>query len=210
MSTRLGIELVLEPAFTARAYRTRNIVCGQYGSWAAEMHMLRMSVVGYFECSDAAVGNLTQGAERVAAESSKRSPRFSIKCHGVATDKYSNGADSNSIYLDFDQSDSNHPLITLRRDALRMVDELSGATMPVESDYRHKINLIEHADLASAVMDDALDFARGVAIDVGVPAVASAWRLVLLRYHSESAGDDWSNGSWASDISWEYLSSFVL
>ena len=210
MSTRLGIELVLEPAFTARAYRTRNIVCGQYGSWAAEMHMLRMSVVGYFECSDAAVGNLTQGAERVAAESSKRSPRFSIKCHGVATDKYGNGADSNSIYLDFDQSDSNHPLITLRRDALRMVDELSGATMPVASDYRHKINLIEHADLASAVMDDALDFARGVAIDVGVPAVASAWRLVLLRYHSESAGDDWSNGSWASDISWEYLSSFVL
>jgi len=210
VSTRLGIELVLEPAFTARAYRTRNIVCGQYGSWAAEMHMLRMSVVGYFECSDAAVGNLTQGAERVAAESSKRSPRFSIKCHGVATDKYGNGADSNSIYLDFDQSDSNHPLITLRRDALRMVDELSGATMPVESDYRHKINLIEHADLASAVMDDALDFARGVAIDVGVPAVASAWRLVLLRYHSESAGDDWSNGSWASDISWEYLSSFVL
>ncbi|MEE3246576.1 MAG: hypothetical protein VX213_03650, partial [Chloroflexota bacterium] len=67
-----------------------------------------------------------------------------------------------------------------------------------------------HADLASAVMDDALDFARGVALDVGVPAVASAWRLVLLRYHSEFAGDDWSNGSWASDISWEYLSSFVL
>ena len=210
MSTRFGIELVLEPAFTARAYRARNIVCGQYGSWAAEMHMLRMSLVGYFECLDAAVGNLTQGAERVAAESRKRSPRFSINCHGVATDKYGNGADSNSIYLDFDQSDSNHPLITLRRDALLMVDELFGTTMPAASDYHHKINLMEHADLASAVMDDALDFARGVALDVGVPAVASAWRLVLLRYHSEFAGDDWSNGSWASDISWEYLSSFVL
>ena len=48
MSTRFGVELVLEPAFTARAYRTRNIVCGQYASWAAEMHMLRMSVVSYF------------------------------------------------------------------------------------------------------------------------------------------------------------------
>ena len=45
MSTRFGIELALDPAFTARAYRTRNIVCGLYGSWAAEMHMLRMSVV---------------------------------------------------------------------------------------------------------------------------------------------------------------------
>jgi len=49
-----------------------------------------------------------------------------------------------------------------------------------------------------------------VAIDVGVPSVARAWRLVLLRYHSEAAGDDWSHGRWASDIRWEYLSSYVL
>ena len=88
---------MLEPSFTARAYRTRNIVCGQYGSWAAEMHMLRMSVVGYFECSDAAVGNLTQGAERVAAESRNGSPRLSINCDGVAKDKAGTRADSNRI-----------------------------------------------------------------------------------------------------------------
>ena len=118
--------------------------------------------------------------------------------------------EGNSIYLDFEQPDSDHPLITLRRDALTMVEELPGAKVLATSDYHHKITLMEHADLPSPVMDDALDFAKEVAIDVGVPEKAKAWRLVLLRYHSESAGDNWSNGSWASDISWEYLSSYGL
>ena len=203
MSTRFGIELVVGPAFTTRAYRTRNIVCGQYGSWAAEMHMLRMSLVSYFECLETSVDDLVHGAGRVAEVSRKRSSRFSINHCGVTME-------GNSIYLDFEQSDSDHPLITLRRDALAMVEELPGVTVPATSDYRHKINLMEHADLPSPVMDDALDFAKGVATDVGVPEEATAWRLVLLRYHSESAGDNWSNGSWAADISWEYLSSYAL
>jgi hypothetical protein len=43
-----------------------------------------------------------------------------------------------------------------------------------------------------------------------VPVVARAWRLVLLRYLSDAAGDDWSHGSWSSDVRWEYLSSYVL
>ena len=69
---------------------------------------------------------------------------------------------------------------------------------------------VRYADLPAPVMADAAEFAKGVAIVVGVPSVARAWRLVLLRYHSEAAGDDWSDGSWASDIRWEHLSSYVL
>ena len=213
MSTRLGIELTVEPAFTARAYRTRNIVCGQYASWAAEMHMLRMSVVSYFECSDSALDHLAHGTGRLAEESRKRSPRFSINCRGVASAREaagSNGERSN-IYLDFQQTDPNHPLTLLHRDGLKMLDELPGAVSPLQQeDFHPKVDLLDYADLPAPVMADAAEFARGVAIDVGVPSVARAWRLVLLRYHSDSAGNDWSNGSWASDIRWEHLSSYVL
>jgi hypothetical protein len=92
-----------------------------------------------------------------------------------------------------------------------MVEALPGAELPPETgDFHPKINLMEYADLPLTVMADACEFAKGVAIDVGVPSVARAWRLVLLRYHSEAAGDDWSHGRWASDIRWEYLSSYVL
>ncbi len=215
MSTRLGIELAVEPAFTARAYRTRNIVCGQYGSWAAEMHMLRMSVVSYFQCSDSNADLLAHGVARLAEDSRKRSPRFAINCLGVANGRNGNGegenGENNNIYLDFRQTDANHPLIRLHREATLLVGELPGANLPTESKaYHPKINLMEYANLPPTVMADAADFAKGVAIDVGVPVVARAWRLVLLRYHSEAAGDDWSHGSWANDVSWEHLSSYVL
>ena len=203
MSTRLGIELVVDPAFTLKAYRTRNVICGQYGSWAAEMHMLRMSLISYFECSEIAVEQLANGIRRVAEESNNRSPQFSINCRGAS-------AGNNSIYPDFGQLASDHPLITLHRDASAMVDELPGATLPVEVDDSHKIYLMEHSELSAGVMSDALYFGQGVATDIGVPDVASAWRLVLLRYHSEFAEDDWSQGRWASDVSWEYISSHAL
>ena len=213
MSTRFGIELVMEPAFTARAYRARQIVCGQYGSWAAEMHMLRMSVVGYFQCSEPVVDLLAHGAGRLADESRRRSPRFSINCRGVANGLNGGGeaGGRDSVYLSFKQTDPNHPLTVLHRDAIAMVAELPGAVPPTEhGEFHPKINLMEHASLPPAVMADASDFAKGVAIDIGVPAVARAWRLVLLRYHSEAAGDDWSHGAWASDLRWEHLSSYVL
>jgi len=216
VSTRLGIELVMEPAFTARAYRARQIVCGQYASWAAEMHMLRLSVVSYFQCSDTVVDLLAHGTGRLADESRRRSPRFSINCRGVANGRNGSGSGGDTgkrgdVYLDFKQTDPDHPLTVLHRDAMTMVQELPGAVPPPENGGFHpKINLMEYAGLPSAVMADASDFAKGVAIDMGVPAVARAWRLVLLRYHSEAAGDDWSHGGWAPDLRWEHLSSYVL
>ena len=213
MSERFGIEMVMEPAFTARAYRTRNIVCGQYASWAAEMHMLRMSVVSYFQCSDSALDHLAHGVGRLADESRQRSPRFSINCLGVGSGRNRDAAnrESNNVFLEFQQTDANHPLSILQRDAVTMVGDLPGADLPTEKgEFHPKINLIEYADLPSAVLADATDFAKGVAIDVGVPSVARAWRLSLLRYRSEGAGDEWSHGSWASDVRWENLSSYVL
>ena len=213
MSERFGIEMVMEPAFTARAYRTRNIVCGQYASWAAEMHMLRMSVVSYFQCSDSVLDHLAHGVGRLADESRQRSPRFSINCLGVGSGRNGDAGnrERNNVFLEFQQTDANHPLSILQRDAVTMVGNLPGADLPTEKgEFHPKINLIEYADLPPAVLADATDFAKGVAIDVGVPSVARAWRLSLLRYQSEAAGGDWSHGSWASDVRWENLSSYVL
>lgn len=209
MSTRLGIELVMEPAFTARAYRARQIICGQYGSWAAEMHMLRMSLVSYFECADTVVDRLVEGAARLAEESRNRSPRFSIDCQGVANG--SENGEPNDIYLDFQQTDPNHPLIVLQREAMTLVDGLPRVVSPLGTgEFQPKINLLEYADLPPAVMADASDFAKGVAADIGVPSITRVWRLVVLRYHSEAAGEDWRHGRWAADLRWEYLSSHVL
>ncbi|PKB71442.1 MAG: hypothetical protein BZY87_05480 [SAR202 cluster bacterium Io17-Chloro-G6] len=205
----MGIELVMDPAFTARAYRARNIICGQYASWAAEMHLLRMSVVSYFQCEDNAVDLLLHDAARLAEESRKRSPGFSINCQGVA--RGGPTEESNNVYLDFQETNPNHPLTVLQSEATTLVDGLPGAVLPPESgEFHPKINLMEYANLPPDVMAEAYDFSKGVAIDMRVPSLARAWRLVLLRYHSEAAGGDWSQGGWAPDLRWEILASYML
>ncbi|MCH7487373.1 MAG: DUF21 domain-containing protein [Proteobacteria bacterium] len=99
--------------------------------------------------------------------------------------------------------------VVRERAMLRSVLDLANVDVSEIMVHRKNVVMID-ADLPPAVLADAIDFAKGVAIDVGVPSVARAWRLSLLRYRSEGAGDDWSHGSWASDIRWEILSSYVL
>ena len=226
MSNRYGIDLVFEPSFTSRVYRARQLICGQYGAWAAEMHMLKMNLVPYFQCSETALDLLTHGISRVADQSRRRSPRFSINCFGVSSDRENNG-----VSLDFHNSRrsvvglqqfgvpgvdylspaTQHPMVQLRQDTAEIIAALPGAHFSDgEAPFRPHIALLEHGGLPLTVLADATEFARGVSIDLGIPAVARVWRLVILRYSSNAAGDDWSNGRWASDLSWKCLNSYVL
>ena len=69
MSVRYGIALALDPTFTSRAYRSRQLICGQYASWAAEMNMVYVPLTGFFQCSDAAVAQVDMGLAATAAQS---------------------------------------------------------------------------------------------------------------------------------------------
>ena len=60
------------------------------------------------------------------------------------------------------------------------------------------------------ILPDAVEFAEGVVSGLEVSQMALPWRLLLTRYSSESAGEDWSNGRWASDLSWQQLSSHEI
>ena len=68
MSVRYGIDLVLEPSFTAKVYQTRQIVCGQYASWAAEMQPLRMALTPYFPCPEEGLNILAGQVETIALD----------------------------------------------------------------------------------------------------------------------------------------------
>ena len=59
MTVRYGISLIPEPVFASRVYRLRQLVCGQYGAWAAEMEMLHMPLIPFFDSSEDAVLNLS-------------------------------------------------------------------------------------------------------------------------------------------------------
>ena len=206
MSIRFGILLIPSPSFTARAYRARQLICGQYGSWAAEMHMLHLTVAGFFQCSEAALAEVEAGLRAAAEKSRQREPRFSLHHQGVT------GASGN-IFLDLSGPPRPEALHKLHGDVVDLVRRISGAVLEMEhaeGDYWPHVTMMQYAKLPSAVMADALEFAQGVVDDLAVPESTNAWRLLLVRFQSQAAEEDWNGGRWAADLSWEIVSSYPL
>ena len=98
MSIRYGIDLVLQPSFTAKVYKTRQIVCGQYSAWAAEMQMLRMALTPYFPCPNDRLPVLTAQVESIASESRSQQPCLLTRA-GIVADQAMNG-----VVMEFEAS----------------------------------------------------------------------------------------------------------
>ena len=200
MSIRYGIDLVLEPAFTAKVYQTRQIVCGQYSSWAAEMQMLRMPLTPYFPCTDDRLSLLASGVEEIAGGTSNERP-YQLSRRGIVADPTMNG-----VVIEFDAPT---PLMELQRKCREKAQSVSDASHS-GLQFQPRIALLEYGVFPEAILADAVEFANGIAAGLEMGASATPWRLLLTRYSSDAAGDDWSNGRWAVDLSWQQLASHRL
>lgn len=209
MSTRYGIFIVPQPEFTARAYKARQIICGQYGAWAAEMLMVHIMLAGYFPCSDAGIEPLDLALGKLATAGLGASGQITLDCRGVAAADDLPG----TLYLDFgplNHDDSLKALYGNIVDLVKGYSETGDGLFPAAEDFKLRLPLMQFAGLPASVFSDALEFATGVVTDIGLPESTHAWRLMLARFHSQAAGESWASGSWAADISWELLSSYPL
>ncbi len=200
MSIRYGIDLVLQPSFTAKVYQTRQIVCGQYSSWAAEMQMLRMALTPYFPCPGDRLPVLASQVESIAGETADQKPYMLIRTGVTAA------AGTSSVVMEFEAPAQ---LFDLQRKAMEAAQDDS-AGLYSSPPFRPAITLLEYGNFPDAILQDAARFADGVASGLDMTEMALPWRLLLTRYSSEAAGDDWSNGRWASDLSWQQLYSHAL
>ena len=208
-STRYAVLLVPEPAFTGRAYRARQIICGQYGSWAAEMLMVHLMLSPFFPCSDDRLPELTAGLAAVASDSRETAPGFPMSHHGVASLENAPG----TIFLDFTPQEPDHPLLTLHARVANLVNGVVDGPDDAANGgdgARIYLPLMQYADLSETIFADAVEFAGSVVDNLATPAGANAWRLMLARFQSLSAGDAWDQGGWANDVSWKLLASFPL
>ena len=209
MTSRYGIFIVPQPEFTARAYRARQIICGQYGAWAAEMLMVHIMIAGFFPCSDDEIGSLDLGLGNLAAGSRRDYSQIPLIRRGVATAAELPG----TIFLDFGPLQDDDPLKILYGNVVGLVNDnlATGQGLDLTVDhFRPRLPLMQFANLPPAVFSDAEEFARAVVEDTGLPESTSAWRLMLAQFQSQAAGENWEAGSWAADISWELLSSHPL
>ncbi len=200
MSVRYGIDLVLQPSFTAKVYQTRQIVCGQYSSWAAEMQMLRMPLTPYFPCPDDRLPVLGSQVEGIAGETADQMS-YMLRRSGITV-----VTGTSSVVMEFEAPE---PLFELQRKAIEAVRSHSGEQHPANA-WRPAITLLEFGNFPEEILNDAARFAEGVASGLDMTETALPWRLLLTRYLSEAAGDDWSHGRWASDLSWQLLSSHLI
>ena len=200
MSIRYGIDLVLQPSFTAKVYQTRQIVCGQYSAWAAEMQMLRMALTPYFSCPGDRLPMLESQVESIARETTDEKP-YMLRRKGILA-----VPDTNSVVMEFEAPE---PLLELQRKAFEAAQGHSVGLSPA-APFRPCIALLEYGAFPEEILPDAAQFAEGVASGLDMTEMALPWRLLLTRYSSEAAGDDWSNGRWAADLSWQQLHSHAL
>ena len=97
MSVRYGISLILEPSVTAGLHRARQVVCSQYGCWAAEMHSVHLPLTGYFPCPEQEIPSLAAALEKVVEEFQADYPDAFVVRTGILADRQEEG----SIYVPF-------------------------------------------------------------------------------------------------------------
>ena len=120
------------------------------------------------------------------------------------------GVGAGHIYLDFALPASNSALANLQGSVADLLERTAEVATETGNENRPQLPLMLYARLPEAVFNDAAEFARAVVADIQVPSSTRAWRLLLLRFESDAAGDDWSGGRWAADLRWELLSSNAL
>ena len=215
MSIRYAVSLLTDPDFTARLYRARQLICGQFACWAAEMHMVHLPLSDYFILNTAdsadAEANLAAELEQLANRYRRVSPKFPMFNQGITTTRPTE-SDGN-IWVDFSPEVVNESLYRLQSlvaDLLERNPAVSGDRLVYSRDFPPQMPLLSHADLPDSVFDAALEFARAVTDELKVSQITRSWRLILIRFESNAAGDDWSGGRWATDLSWKALASFGL
>ena len=215
MSVRYGVSLLTDPDFTARAYRARQLICGQFACWAAEMHMLHMQMSDYFPFDGTddpnAEGQLARELERLAERYRRVSPRFPLFNRGITTTR--NTDDDGNIWLDFSPEVVNESLYRLQAMVADLLERNSGVAGPRRvygPEFPPQMPLLSHANLPDSVFDSAIEFARSVTDELKVSQITRAWRLTLTRFESSAAGDDWSGGRWANDLQWRVIGSYSL
>ena len=209
MTVRYGVALVPEPTFTARVYRCRQLICGQYASWAAEMHLLHLTLADFFQCPEGSVEAIDRGLAGIAEHVRGSDPQFPLHQRGVATFPGVSG----NIFLDFATSARTESLYMLHGAITQLLQGTTGVTPDLRftgENYWPHITLMQQATLPASVFQSAVEFAGAVVRDLQVPIRTRVWQLVLVRFESNAAGDDWDNGRWAADLSWRIVASYPL
>ena len=204
MSVRYGLSLVLEPSYTAVLHRARQVICSQYGCWAAEMHSVHLPLTGYFPCPEEAAPAIDTGLKKLAREFRHSYGRTFMARRVKVVQAESEG----SIYAEFADSPNPQAVDLLRQGTAAIFNQCDVASGEVGSLLRFP--LLQYAPLPPRVFESAARFAEGVVNGLELAPHAGLAELAFFRYESVAAGEDWDKGGWAADLNWQIIGIYPL
>jgi 2'-5' RNA ligase len=173
------------------------------------MHLLHLTLADFFQCPEGLVDTIDRGLADIAGRVRRSNPQFALQRGGVATFPGVSG----NIFLDFATNAKTEPLYELHGAITGLLQGTNGVTPELRftgENYWPHVTLMQQAALPASVFASAVEFAGAVVQDLQVPEQARAWQLILVRFESNAAGDDWDNGRWAADLSWRIVASYPL
>ena len=211
MSVRYSLSVIPNSRFTTRIYQARHILCGQYGCWAAEMQPVHLPLVDFFSCPE-------DQAAAVAAELPAAAESFLRRHYYVSLPSWDLAAGAGQIYLDFNSGiifrrPPEWPVNRLRQELRERLERIDGLPPLPEIDPEMpplRLPLMQYANLPEPVFDGAAALAKEILRDLLLPTTARLGQLVMLRFESAAAGENWSEGRWASDLRFQWVSAHPL
>lgn len=210
MSIRYGVELIPRPDFVSKVYSARQVICGQYASWAAEMFMVHIPVAGFFRSDDVTVAQVALALEQIPEKS--RHQRQALSCRGVNVFE----GETSTIFLDFKLGNNKGTkyIVRLHNDVMDVLESIPAVEVDRETirdKYWPHLPLMQQVTLPTALLEEAVQFSDGVVRHRRIlGAGTDPWKLWLVKYESDAADDDWSDGSWARDLRWMIVESVNL
>ena len=172
------------------------------------MHSVHVPLTDYFACPDQEATSLGVILGKIVEEFWGEGQEAFLVREGTVAET----EDKGSVYLAF--ADGNGPASEggvvgmLRADiaeALSRLNLMVGGEAPAL-----RFALLQHSGLPADVFRSAARFAEGVVNGLDLPGQVAVAELALFRFESASADEEWSEGSWASDLTWRICNSYEL
>ena len=185
------------------------------------MHMAHLPLIDYFPCPDGLVATVDARLEQAVEDFNKddRPARLSRQPVASVLDE------SGHLYVPFvdDSEDpsrrrgtgfagvSDKTIRQLREDVVGVVGEVTGADAGWQGEALRipvRFDLMQFADLPPRVFQSAASFAAGAVDGVDLPGSTIPVEMVLIRFESDAAGEDWNSGGWAADLRWQIVNAY--
>ena len=181
--------------------------------------MAHLPLIDYFACPGELVPRVESELEQAVEEFNRDNRPVRLSWQSVVADE------SRHLYVPFvDESEvpsrrlgsgfagvSDKTIRQFRERVVGIVGDVTGAGAGWRREALAgpvRFDLMRFAELPSRVFESAVTFAQEVVSSLIVDQSAEIWQLVLIRFESDAAGDDWSAGGWAADLRWQIVSSY--